>query len=136
MTEADRIEKLQERALKAEDLAERQKKMIALLADRLAKALGPATWEDGDPVCYDLPEHIRDGLCPRGAEGCAECWADLAEGEVNGLEYYLKPEYQGRGLFEETAQEFLERKRREAQQAKRGRARKIDFSKAREEARQ
>ncbi len=129
MTEADRIEKLRTRTEKAEAEAERKGKMVEWLCTVLAKTQGKAVRDDGELVCSDMPpEECNDN--------CAECWAIAAEVAVTPIEHYLRPEYQGRGLFEETAQEFLERKRREAQQAKRGRARKIDFSKAREEARQ
>ncbi len=137
MTDTDRIKKLRDRAEKAEDLAERQEKMIAWLSGELAKALGKAVRDDGELVCYDMPEESRDRLCHRGAEGCAECWAIAAEIAVTPIEYYLKPEYQGRCLFEESTQEFMERKRREARAAKglcadnaqeHGKARVLQFS--------
>ena len=126
MTDADRIARLRERAEKAEDLAGRQERMIAWLCSTLARTQGKAVRDDGELVCCDLPSELCDKLCPRGAEGCAECWAIAAEVAVTPIEHYLKPEYQGRVLIDESAEDFMERKRREARPA--GRARVLDFS--------
>ena len=113
MTDGDRLIRLRGRALKAEELADRQRRQIEWLAGRLAAEVGKAKDGDGNEICGYLPPSIRESLCHRGVAGCAECWADTAEGEVNGLEFYLRPEFRIRGM-DESAEDFLRRKRGEA----------------------
>ena len=127
MTDADRLRTLRDSAETAEAIAENRRLQIEWLAGELARRVGTAIRDDGVPICFDLPEEIRDQLCPNG---CAECWADAAEVAVTPLEAYLKPEYQERGFFWESAQEFMERKRRESRAGKaqkHERARVIQF---------
>ena len=96
----------------AEAHAERQRRQIEWLAGMLAKTQGKATFSDGEEVCVYLPPEIREGLCPRGVAGCAECWADMSEGEVEWPEYFLKPK---------AAEAWLRRQREEARAARYGR---------------
>lgn len=119
MTTSDRIEKLQNRALHAEAELERRDRMIAWLCGTLARTQGRAVRDDGELVCSDMPPE-------ECSDNCAECWAVAAEVAVTPIEYYLKPEYQGRVLIEESAEDFLKRKRGESG-AVRSRARVIQF---------
>ena len=73
---------LKDRLAFAEAYAERQRRQIEWLAGMLAKTQGKATFTDGEEVCIYLPPESREELCPRGEAGCAECWADMSEGEV------------------------------------------------------
>ncbi len=119
MTDADRIRRLQERALNAEAELERRDMMIAWLCGTLARTQGRAVRDDGELICGDMP--------PEGcSDNCAECWAIAAEVAVTPIEHYLRPEYQGRVLVEESAEDFLRRKRGESG-AVRSRARIIQF---------
>ena len=127
MVHDDRLARLQERALKAEDLAERRGRMIKWLGAELAKRVGIAIRDDGEPVCFDLPPEIREGLCSKGPAGCAECWADAAEVAVTPIEYYMRDDRPGH----ESAEAYLERKRRESgadASAGPARARVLDFN--------